>query len=132
MKQGKYKSSEEENSTGSESDLPVTQVKMSTPFDTKFEHLLTNYFYAIGEKHEVWQAFIENNIITFDLLISSCTLEILKKMRRKRGNSLIDAFTEAKLKLVNDVLLYYIFLYKDNGENLVETPDQWAKRDFNK
>ena len=53
MKQGKYKSSEEENSTGSESDLPVTQVKMSTPFDTKLKHLLTNYFYAIGEKHEV-------------------------------------------------------------------------------
>ena len=53
LKQQKYKSSDELNSTGSESDLPVTQVKMSTPFDTKLEHLFINYFYAIEEKHEV-------------------------------------------------------------------------------
>ena len=53
-------------------------------------------------------------------------------MKRKGANSLIDAFTEAKLKLVNDVLLYYNFLYKDNEENLAEEPDQWTKRDFNK
>ena len=42
QKQQKYKSSKEENSTGSESDLPVTQVKMSTPFDIKFEYLLND------------------------------------------------------------------------------------------
>ena len=36
------KSSEDVNSTGSESDLPVTQVKMSTPFVTELEYLLTN------------------------------------------------------------------------------------------
>ena len=38
------KSSKEENSTESESDL--TQVKMSTPFDTKLERLLDTYFYV--------------------------------------------------------------------------------------
>ena len=45
---------------------------MITTFDTKLEHLLTKYFYAIGDEHEVWQALIENNILTFNLLINSC------------------------------------------------------------
>ena len=58
--------SEEENSAGSESDLPVTQVKMSTPFDTKLKHLLNNYFYAKNDKHDIWQALVENDILTYD------------------------------------------------------------------
>ena len=48
QKQQNYKSSER-----SESDLPVTQVKMSTPFDTKLEHLLNNYFSAKGDTHDI-------------------------------------------------------------------------------
>ena len=53
QKQQKYKSNEEENYTGIESDLPVTQVKMSTSFDTKLEHLLINYFNAKYYKHDI-------------------------------------------------------------------------------
>ena len=53
-------------------------------------------------------------------------------MKRKQGNPRIDAFTDAKLKLVNDVLLYYNFLYKDNEKKLAEEPNQWVRRDFNK
>ena len=53
QKQQKYKSSEEENYNGSGSNLPVTQVKMSTAFDTKLEHLLNNYFSAKSDKHDI-------------------------------------------------------------------------------
>ena len=58
----------------------------------------------------------------------------MKKMNHNRRNSLVDAFTETKVKhkLVNDVLFYYNLLYKDNEENLAEELDQLAKRDFNK
>ena len=84
--------------------MPVTQVKISTPFDTKLKHRFTNYFSAKGEKHDILQAFIKNEILTFDLLINSCTLAILKKMKQKKGSTSDDAFPEGKLKLVNDVL----------------------------
>ena len=79
---------------------------MSTPFDTKLKHMLTNYFSVKGDKHDIWQAFIESDIPTFDLLMDSCTHEILKKMKRKKSNSSVALFTDGKLKLVNDVLLY--------------------------
>ena len=130
--QDEYKSSVEDNPTGSESDLPITQVNMSNPFDTKIEHLLTNYFSANSDKHDIQQAFIENDILTFDLLMDSCTLKILKKIKRKKCNSSIVAFTDAKLKLVNDVLLYYNFLYQDDKDALVEEPNQWVKGEFRK
>ena len=41
------KSSKEENSTGS-------QVKMTTPFDTKLGYLLETYLYVKSDKHEIW------------------------------------------------------------------------------
>ena len=51
------KSSEESstngNSTGDESALRVTQVKMTSSFDPKLEHLLTNYSMAIGDQHDI-------------------------------------------------------------------------------
>ena len=53
QKQQKYKSFEEKNYTGGESDLLVTQVKMSTSFDTKLDHLLNNYFNAKSDKHDI-------------------------------------------------------------------------------
>ena len=62
---------------------------MSNLFDMKLKHLLTNYFYAIGDKHKVWQAFIKNNILTFDLLVDSCTIEILKKTKYNKINHLL-------------------------------------------
>ena len=71
-------SDDNENSTGSESALFVPQVKMA-PFDVKLEHLLTNYFMAIGDQHDIRQAFIQNGILTFDLFmvcVPSNSLEI--------------------------------------------------------
>ena len=122
QKQGKYKSSEKENSTGSEMNLPVTQVKMSTHFDTKLEHLLTNYFSSKskGDKHDIRQAFIKNDILTYDLLIDGWTLTIMMKMKQRKGNPRVDAFTDEKLKLVNNILLYYNFLCQDDEEALAE------------
>ena len=50
--QSKESSNKEEHSTESNlSDLCVTQVKMTTPFDLKLKHLLTNYFSATGDQH---------------------------------------------------------------------------------
>ena len=48
------------NSTGDESALLETQVTIAPVFDPKFEHLLTNYFMAIGYQHDIRQAFIQN------------------------------------------------------------------------
>ena len=33
-------------------------------FDKKLEHLLNTYCYVKNDKHEIWQAFVENNILT--------------------------------------------------------------------
>ena len=55
------KSSEESSSDNNSTDgLRVTQVTMASVFDPKFEHLLTNYFMAIGDQHDIRQGFIQN------------------------------------------------------------------------
>ena len=112
-------------------DLPRIQVKMA-PFDAKLEHLLTNYSSAIGDQHDIRKTFIQNDILTFDLLINTCTLVILKNMKLQKGNNSVDAFTDEKLKLVNNVLLYYTFLYQDDEDALAEDPTQWDKGDYRK
>ena len=95
------------------------------PFDTKLEHLLTNYFIAIGNQHDIRQAFIQNGIIIFDLLTGMCTLQFLRNMQLKKGTDSGDALNGGKLKLVNDVLFYYTFLYQDDEDTLVEDPTWW-------
>ena len=105
---------------------------MITPFDTKLEHLLTNYLSTKGDKHDIWQVFIENDILTYDLLINSCTLVIMNKMKQKKGKPHVDAFTDGKLKLVNNIVLYYNFLCQDDEYTLAEDPIQWVKADFRK
>ena len=58
-KQNKKSSNKEEHSTDSDLyNLPATQVKMTTPFDSKLGHLLTNYFSATGDQHDTRQMFI--------------------------------------------------------------------------
>ena len=79
---------------------------MSPSFDTKLEHLLTNYFMAIGDQHDIRQACIQNNIIIFDLFTGMCTLQFLRSMQLKKGTDSGDALNKGKLKLVNNVLLY--------------------------
>ena len=53
-------------------------------------------------------------------------------MKQKKGSTGVDAFTDGKLKLVNDILLYYNSLYRDDEDTLVEDPTQWVKAKFRK
>ena len=105
---------------------------MTTLFDLKLEHLLKNYFCATGDQHDTWQTFIQNDILTFDLLIGMCTLQFLRNMKLKKGNNSVNALNEGKLKLVNDVLLYYNFLYQDDKDALAEDPTQLDVKAFRK
>ena len=120
------KSSSNNNSTGNKNALFVPQAKMA-PFDTKLEHLLSTYCYAKSDKHEIWQAFVENNILTFDEFVDSHNLESLKEMKHTKGNTSIDAFSSGKLILVHKVLLYYNFL-RQEGQAIEIDPTQLDKR----
>ena len=66
------------------------------------------------------------------MLIDSQTLESLKNMKRKKGSTSVDAFTDGKLKLVNDILLYYNFLCQDGEIAEANDPTLWDKDDFRK
>ena len=41
-------------------------------------------------------------------------------------------FTDLKITLIHDVLLYYQFLYNDSKEALADDPTQWVQGDFKK
>ena len=51
-------------------------------------------------------------------------------MQLQKDTNSIDALNKAKLKLVNDVLFYYNFLYKDKEYAKAEDPIQWIKQEF--
>ena len=123
-------SSEEENSTESESDLLVPQANMSAPFDKKLEHLLNTLLYVKSDKHEIWQTFVENVILSYDEFVDTRNLESLKKLKRKKGNNSVVAFTDAKLILVNNALLYYNFLRQEGEVAAANDPNLWDKDDF--
>ena len=53
-------------------------------------------------------------------------------MKQKKGGTSVGAFTDRKLKLVNEVLLYYHFLCQDNKVADAEDPTLWVKEDFRK
>ena len=124
-KELKHKESDKEES-------PVFQAKMSTPFDTKLEHLLINYLSAIGVDHDIRQAFIYKDVLTFENFMDSCDLENIKKFQQKDSTNVVQAFSNAKLKLISNVLLYYLFLMDDSQEVLAENPVNWVKSDFRK
>ena len=79
---------------------------MSTPFDNKLEHLLNTYCYVKSDKHEIWQTFVENGILSYDEFVDTHNLESLKKLKRKKGNNIVVALTDGKLILINNTLLY--------------------------
>ena len=83
---------------------------MASVFDPKLEHLLTYYFMAIGDQHDIRQAFIQNQITDFETFTNSCTLQFLRNMQLKKGIDSGDALNVGKLKLVKELLLYYNFL----------------------
>ena len=43
----------------------------------------------------------------------------------EKGTDTVDALNKSKLKLVNDILLYYHFLYKDEEYAEAEDPINW-------
>ena len=51
---------------------PATQANMSTPFDTKLEHVLNNYLSATGADHDIRKAFIHEQILTFEDFTGGC------------------------------------------------------------
>ena len=106
---------------------------MSSPFDTKLEHLLNNYLSSTGVNHSVRQAFIYEDILTFEVFTACCSLENIKTFQRDDGNNnIVPAFNIAKLTLITNARLYYTFLINNNQEVLAEDPVQWVKCDFRK
>ena len=110
----------------------MPQAKMSTTFDTKLEHLLINYLSSTGVNHDIRQAFVYEDILTFEDFTDCCSLENIKTFHRIDGTTVVQAFSNAKLKLINDVLLYYLFLMDDSQEALAEDPVNWVRSDFRK
>ena len=98
---------------------------MTSAFDPNLEHLLTNYFMATGDQHNIRHAFIQSGITSLNLLTGMCDLQYLWTMQLTKGTDTGNALNKGKLKLVNDVLLYYNFLYKDKELVKVEDPSQW-------
>ena len=104
---------------------------MSTPpFDTKLEHVLKNYLSATGVDHDIRQAFIHEQIFTFEDFVGACDVENIKTFQQNDSTSLVQAFSNVKLKLIGNVLLYYQFLIGDSRENLAENPVIWANSNF--
>ena len=62
------------------------------------------------------------------------TLRILKSIQSKKASTNITtpAFTNVKLKQVNDVLLYRNFLFKDHEYVFANDPVSWVVLDFDK
>ena len=60
---------------------------MTPVFNPKLEHLLTYYFMAIGDQHDIQQAFIQNDILIFDMLNSMCTLQFVRNIQLIKGDN---------------------------------------------
>ena len=105
-------------------------IAMTSAFDPKLEHLMINYFMALGDQHNIRQAFIQNQITDFETFIGSCNMDFLRDMQLTKNNTTGDALNKAKLKLVNDVLLYYEFFYQDKECAKADEPTQWIRQDF--
>ena len=104
---------------------------MSGPaHDAKLEHLLIYYFYATGPNHKIPLMFKENELYQFENFIGYDKQRLLD-MRRQKDN-VSTPFDDLRIKLINNVLLYYHFMRNNNNKVMAENPDQWGKRDFKK
>ena len=72
---------------------------MMSSFDPKLEHLLTNFFMALGDQHDIRQALIQNQITSFDLFTSSCTLQFPRNMQLQKGTDSVDALKQGKIEV---------------------------------
>ena len=84
----------------------------------------------IGDQQDIRQAFIQGDIKDFESFISSCDKEYLQNMQLKKGTDTCDALNKAKVRMVNDVILYYDFLYQDKEYAKDDDPTQWIRQDF--
>ena len=85
---------------------------------------------ALGDQHDIRQAFIQNQITDFETFISLRDMDFLRDMQLTKNNTTGDALNKAKLKLVNNVLLYYQYLYEDQEYAKADDPIQWIRQDF--
>ena len=75
--------------------------------------------------------FIHEQIFTFEDFCVICDVETIKTFQRNDGaNNLVQAFSNAKLKMIGNVILYYDYLMNDQRETLAGNPCIWAKSDF--
>ena len=95
--------------------------------DVKLEHLLIHYLY--GSK-QIRPMFKENELYQFKDFIGY-DKQRLSDMRRQK-NDVSTPFDDMRIKLINNVLLYYHFMRNNNNKVMAENPDQWGKRDFKK
>ena len=94
--------------------------------------MLNNYLSATGVDHDIRKAFIHEQIFTFEDFTRGCDVENIKTFQQNDVTSLVQAFSNVKLKMISHVLLYYQFLMNDSQENLAENPVIWVKSDFTK
>ena len=125
------------NSTGNEdtsvTTIAITMTTMTTPFNAQLIHVLINCLSAAGADHQIRKAFIHKDVLTFENFTNICTVENIKTFQQDDGNNnLVQAFSSAKLTMVNNVILYYNFLQDDSQERLAEDPVNWDKADFRK
>ena len=71
-----------------------------------------------------------SNILSVVTLTFNNYHELIKTINSLKGIDSVDVLNKEKLKLVNDVLLYYNFLYKDKEYTKAEDPSQWIVQEF--
>ena len=98
----------------------------------KLKHELNNYLSATGVDHDIRKLIIYEQIFTFEDFTGGCDVENIKTFQWNDGTSLVQAFSNVKLKMIGHVLLYYQFLMDESRENLAGNPVIWAKSDFRK
>ena len=104
---------------------------MTTPFDAKLEHMLTQFLNAIGADHHIQKTFIHKQILTFEDFTDGFIVETIKTFQRNdSNNNFVHTFTNEKLLVITNVIRYYNFLQGDGQATLAEDPVNWAKADF--
>ena len=86
--------------------------------DAKMEYLLGHYFLTKSNGHEGRKMFKENDFSDFEEF-TLCDKQHLQGMRTSKNN-IMKGFTDLKITLIQDVLLYYHFLYADKMKNLAK------------
>ena len=62
---------------------------------------------------------------------TSCDKQSFEEIERPRNNRKIDRFNSQKINLINNVSLYYYFLWSDSTtKTLADDPENWVEDDF--